>query len=517
MSKGRRRQVRTTHSEGSWRLLLTALALMGIGSVLVIRAGFGMLTRTLDTGPTPLSFWIASPQVRAEWHLSAHPHDAAALDADHPPELVPGVIVVHGTAASQRIMLGYAHSLAASGYGVMLLDIAGHGGNVVPLSPDAVQEDIDRAYRELVRQPEVDATRIGLIGHSLGGGAVLRAASAQPDRYLATVAISAVPAPVSVDTPRNLQLQAGGWEGGFVNAAREMLQQAGGESGDFSSGRARQLVIVPAADHLGILFRDASQRGARDWLDLALQPDLTQREPYRDLRAPGWLLFVAGTMVLVRALAPAFARPSGRIVAPAHALAALTSPFLAAVLVAGLLRLVDPDRLLGMPVAGTVGLWLGIAGLLIIAAGVRLQAPRRRQLAWAAGLFAFLWLAVGMSAELVWLQWTLVGARVWRFLALSIACLPWFVALAACQQLDRRPAWAWWLGTSLASVGGALLLATMVPGLGLLHLILPLLPLFFAITTITATRTNDPWAAGVGNALFFGWLLASAFPLIPSI
>lgn len=514
MSKSRRVHGRPAAGGGSWRLLLAALVLMLAGSVLVVRAGFGLITRDLGGSATPMSFWIASPQLRADWQLAAQPDDAGVIGAERLPAAVPAIIVAHGLAGSQRLMLGYAHALAHAGYAVMLVDLAGHGGNTESYDDEAVLQDIERAWTQLLRQPEVDAERVGLLGHSMGGRAVLRAAAATPDRFRATVAISAVAAHVDSATPRNLQLQAGAWEPGFVAAAQRLLQEAGGPSRAFDTGLARELIVVPAADHLGILFRDASQQAARAWFDEAFHPDLLLREPYRDLRVPGWLLFVAGCMLLVWSLEPAFAQPSGTLLPPRHVIAALVAPFAAALLGAVLFRVIDPARILGMPVAGTIAAWLGLSGALVLAAGVRLHRPRRRQLAWAAGLFVFLWLAVGMSAELVWLQWNLAAPRLLRWPLLAVACAPWFVAAAACQEIDGRPRWAWWLAHSLTLVAGALLLASLVPGLGLLHLMLPLLPLFLGIGAVTAARANDAWAGGLGNALFFAWLLACAFPLL---
>lgn len=516
MSTARRaRASRIAATGGSWRVLAVAMSLMLVGGVLILSAGLGLITRVIDDGGTPMSFWIASPQVRAGWIAAGRQLESEPTIGAAPlPEPVPGIIVAHGMAGSQRLMLGYAQGLAYAGYAVMLVDLAGHGGNNAVFGDDAVLQDIDRAYAQLVRQPEVDPDRVALLGYSMGGRAVMRAAIAAPERYPATVAVSALAADVTADAPRNLQLQAGAWEGSSVAAAQRLLQAAGGESSDFDAGRARQLIVVPAADHMGILFRDASRGAARDWFDLSLRPDIALREPYLDLRVIGWLLFVAGSLLLLLSLEPAFAQPSGALVRPRHAIATLGAPFAAAALGAMLFRVVDPSRVLGMPIAGTLAAWFGLAGLLVIAAGVRLRRPRARQLLWAGGLFVFLWLAVGLSAELVWLQWTLIPARLWRWPLLAVACAPWFIAAAACQQHDTRPAWAWWLLNSVTLVAGALLLGAVLPDLGLLRLIVPLLPLFLGITAVTATRTNDPWAAGIGNALFFGWLLASAFPLL---
>jgi len=49
----------------------------------------------------------------------------------------------------------------------------------------------------------------------MGSGAVMSTGIRNPDRFAATVAVS-TGAAVTPQVPRNLQLQAGSWEAGFV-------------------------------------------------------------------------------------------------------------------------------------------------------------------------------------------------------------------------------------------------------------------------------------------------------------
>ena len=67
----------------------------------------------------------------------------------------------------------------------------------------------------------------------------------------------------------------------------------------------------------------------------------------------------------------------------------------------------------------------------------------------------------------------------------------------------------------MASVLAALLLlARFVPGMGVVALILPLLPAYFALFVYLGGKVRRPWAYGIGCGLFFGWLLAVAFPIV---
>jgi pimeloyl-ACP methyl ester carboxylesterase len=102
-------------------------------------------------------------------------------------QAAPGVLVAHGFAGSKQLMLGYGHVLAHAGYAVMLWDFDGHGANPAPLGGfdgTSLQTNLQVALRALVDQPEVDATRLALLGHSMGGSAVLSAGK----RYIASPA-----------------------------------------------------------------------------------------------------------------------------------------------------------------------------------------------------------------------------------------------------------------------------------------------------------------------------------------
>ena len=53
----------------------------------------------------------------------------------------------------------------------------------------------------------------------------------------------------------------------------------------------------------------------------------------------------------------------------------------------------------------------------------------------------------------------------------------------------------------------------LIPSLSVLLLILPLLPVLFAILIIADSVIDKPWAYALGASLFFGWMLLAYFPL----
>jgi fermentation-respiration switch protein FrsA (DUF1100 family) len=102
-----------------------------------------------------------------------------------PPAEQPGatLIMVHGLGGNRGAMLSQAAFLAREGYGAFLIDLRNHGeseGAVTTLGY-AEPRDVQGAVAYLATRPEVDSSRIGLIGESLGAAAVIRAAPDLPN------------------------------------------------------------------------------------------------------------------------------------------------------------------------------------------------------------------------------------------------------------------------------------------------------------------------------------------------
>ncbi len=493
--------------------------LLAASTVLLVNASSGLLTRESTRAGHPMRYMVTDPLFRLERHRLSH----AGETIDHEEELsaarVPGVIIAHGLAASERLMLAHAHVLALAGYAVVLTDFVGHGRNALPFDRELLQDGIDHAYEVLIAQPEVDAERVALVGHSMGSAAVMAAARRNPERYRATVAISPALAEVTSSTPRNLLLQAGTWEARSRRNAEFLLQRAGGPSDDFSSGRARALTPIAGAEHLSILFRRASHQGVVEWLDRALEFAPTERVEYSDHRIVWWLAHVVGWMFIVASLAPVSQRDADRerhlARRPMQWVGLAVAPVLASLLVAGLARLIDVGNLGGMMVGGGLALWLLIAGTLALAVGFRVGPPAGSDVLWGVGLFVFFWLAVGLTSDYVWLNWRVVTPRLVRFPLFALACIPWFTATELVQGDPRsRSRWPAYLVQIAALIAGLLLIAAWVPAMRVVTVMLPVLPLYIGGFVFVGSRINRPWGYGIGAGMFFGWLLASVFPLV---
>ena len=473
-------------------ILIIALTLIAVSWWQVAAAQRGLVVRQLSRDGVPMLYMAP-----------AGAHEA------------PGVLVAHGFAGSRQLMLGYGYTLAQAGYAVLLWDFAGHGANPQPLAPDSLQAAVDAAYEVMIAQPEVDLGRLALLGHSMGSGAVMAAAIRNPDRYAATIAVSPTSADVTPDAPRNLLLQAGGWEGRFVGNAQKLLAQGGGASGGFAEGRARQLTVIPNAEHITILFRGQSHRAALDWLANAFaEPRVTA---YIDRRIIWYGLSLLGWLLALIALAPVL-RPAVPEQAPGSRRLSWVALPVSALIASGLLALLNSGVALasfgGLMVGGAVGLWFLVAGLIWLPSIRSLRRPTLTNLAWGVGLFSVLTLAFGVMAYYVWLPWWLNLPRLALWPLLAMACLPWFLAAGMAQRgAGAGVRVLWWLVQSLAVTGGLFLALLLVPALGFLLILLPLMPLLLGIVAVAGAASGRAWAYGVGGALFIGWIIAAVFPL----
>ena len=109
----------------------------------------------------------------------------------------PALVVMHGWGGNAEMMLPLAAPLHEHGYALLLVDARCHGQSDDDsfASLPRFAEDIDAALAWLAGQPEVDAVRLGVIGHSVGAGAALLAASRRRDlRAVVSLAAFAHPA-----------------------------------------------------------------------------------------------------------------------------------------------------------------------------------------------------------------------------------------------------------------------------------------------------------------------------------
>jgi dienelactone hydrolase len=488
----RRRRTSRLAAPSALRAVVGALLLV-LGLSLLTLADRGVEQRVVVIGPTPVSIYV--------------PQGATVASA-------PGVVVAHGFAGSRQLMHSWSLALARAGFVVAAPDLAGHGSNTQPLAlgSTGLVDDVTRALTALRGVEAVDHRRLGLLGHSMGSGAVLSAGIADTDAIRAVVAVSPTDAAVTVDAPRDLLLLAGANERRFVANAESLLERAGGERSTPGAGDARAFDVIPYVEHVSILFSGAAQQRSITWLGAALghvPRDTSGRGPLL-----GWVLVVLGAVLLWQQLARSYVTTADDARQTSSAWAMVGVGGLAAtaslVIVA---RSMTVAEVTGVLVAGELGLWFALAGAAWLRFGVRPARPVARDLGWGA-LAASLLVALGASGERAWLAWWPSGARATLVLPLALAVLPFMLAMMGVLQGRRGVrligGWAAISVMTLVTLGAA---AFVVPGIGFLVLILPLLPLVLGLVVAVGGVMDRPWAGALSGSLFLGWLLAVLFPL----
>lgn len=474
-------------------LLLVSILVIGLSWWGIIAARSGIVVRSFERESIPL--------------LYLAPQNAKA---------VPSVLIAHGYAGSKQLMLGYAHVLARAGYAAMLWDFDGHGANPNRLRRFELQQNLNVALNALLEQPEVDRNRLALLGHSMGSGIVMSAGIEQVNSFAATIAVSPTGASVTSHAPQNLQLQAGSWEGRFISNAQRLLAASGGTDSNFAAGTARELVIVPNAEHITILFNNVSHQAALRWLNATFNQSSISN--YVDRRIAWYGLHLFGWLLLLTAVVPRVVSRQPRLKKVAS-LRRWSGLLLAPLITAGSLIFLNQSgvelaNLGGVQVGGAVGLWFFIAGITWLVLLARLPRPTLRMAGLGLVLFAFLWVAFGAMAHVVWLQWWLIPTRLQLWLPLAVACLPWFLASGIVQQATgSKERFGWWFSQSAVLIGGFLLTLNFLPQLGFMFLLLPLFPPLIAVLSLVIALVDEAWISALASALFFGWILAAGFPL----
>jgi len=204
----------------------------------------------------------------------------------------PGVLAVHGYINSRETQDGFAIEFARRGYVVLAIDQTGHGYSGGAATTHGFGGPDGLAY--LRGLPFVDPDSIGLEGHSMGGWAVLAAASAYPNAYRAMVLEGSstgkpFAAPGTPDFPRNLavvysrydefsQLMWGVDRARDVAASPKLIQLFGASGpvtpgkiyGDPAAGAARVL-YTPVTTHPGDHLSTEAIGDALDWFGKTLR------------------------------------------------------------------------------------------------------------------------------------------------------------------------------------------------------------------------------------------------------
>lgn len=92
-----------------------------------------------------------------------------------------GVVLLHGAGGNRTSLLPEARQLASRGFGVLLFDLPGHGESDGEIHwSDGEARALVAAVDVLAQRPDLDATRLGALGFSMGGAVLARVAPMEP-------------------------------------------------------------------------------------------------------------------------------------------------------------------------------------------------------------------------------------------------------------------------------------------------------------------------------------------------
>ncbi len=485
-----------------WVLALVGLALFGF-SILQIQAA----THDLEIIQLP----------------NSDPPTTVITLVEDRSEMRPTVLVGHGFTGSKLLMRGFSLSLAHAGYTVVAWDFDGHGANQQPYplrhASDVLVENAEAALRIAQSAGYASGSEVAILGHSMGSGVALDYGVDHPETQ-ATIAISPIRRKVTPDSPRNLLLLAGSFEHEFMETAKELLADAGGAGGNPADGTGRALIVIEGVEHISILFDPDSHAAARTWLDQVFgpQPDAT---PYVDRRILWYGLGIFAALLVGWELSPLFVvhGEARRTLLPLWR--RLMPPLGGALAATALLALVNglginTKHTLGLIVGGYLLIWYALAGLIGLSMlKFRISLPSRRSII--GGVFAFLilWVGVGLLANLVWVPWLPIMKRLMLWPFAVLLTLPWFVCIGESlrgQGIIHRSL-AWLVHTTLLAAGFIASLL-IIPGLGVLVLVLPLLPVVLGLIELSTARLRGHWPTALCGAMFLSWMLLAVFPMI---
>jgi dienelactone hydrolase len=532
----------------SWLLGIVALLLTVPATLAIARADSGLERGSAVVDGVPVTTLVADPGTRS-----------------------PVAVVAHGFAGSAQLMDSIGVGLARAGYATVLLDFTGHGtnGERLPLdgtSPttDVLDSDLGAVVAWAQGQPWADPARIGLVGHSMGAGAVVRYAVTDARGagvITSTVALSlpsADPVPSGEPTvPRNLLLLVGANEQQrFTDAALGAVTAAypgavlGESFGSSVDGSARGSEEIPRADHITILFSTDALQQTVDWFDSSVGAPSSGHTVGGS--SIGWLLVLTvgaaiGFVPLARlafpgrpVVAEAYVQPAAAFAGAGEAptrsrrgagavlLLSVLASVVGSLVAAALTPLAD---LVPLAVGGYVLVWFAAAGAasFLLALVLRRRTPRIpptvnlndppatfpwRDLWATLAMTSYAVVALGLVAQQTWTAFAFAGDRARWLLLVELAFITWFWAD------DRLVGQRWWLGvlTRVVAVGVLLGSVVVLGAPGFLTLLVPLMAVVLLVLLVygqTVTRRAQlPWAAALVQAIPLAYLVTTTFPLV---
>jgi dienelactone hydrolase len=455
-----------------------------------------------------------------------------------PAERPPAVVLVHGFTADRETMSSLARKIAQNGYGVLAIDVRGHGENRNPFENDFAREtlrpDVKAAVDFLRASDRVDGSRIAVIGHSMGAGAVLDYASNDPELKGAIMISGGFSlGPVR---PKNALFIFAQHDPDFIQDLSKIfaahlagVQQValGNLYGDFAHGNAVEAIQMPGLNHVTILNSNRAADTIVKWLDSSLGAARTGEITLKDPRPR--LANIASWLMLILLI------PIGRIAG------SISSGWpereaeggwrgigiLAAALIVAMPLVANnsPAAFMSLVVADSEVAWLGVAAVAAIAVLVLW-----RQLEWrwiregigvtlVAAALAFATVYICQNSYWVALhRFALTPERMVAWIIASFIMLPFWLGF---EFLVRRGGVV--ISTVLGSVGRVVIVLLLFAGAAIgvfpsvLFLIVPLIIMSFVMLEIFAASayatSRNLFLIALVETMLFTMPLAATNPI----
>jgi pimeloyl-ACP methyl ester carboxylesterase len=451
----------------------------------------------------------------------------------------PAVVIAHGFAGSQQLMRSFAVSFARNGYTAVTFDFAGHGRSRRGLSGDLelVEGATRRLMDDLARVAGYARAsgdgRIAVLGHSMSSDIVVRFAQTDP-AVEAVIAVSMYSPAVTASSPRNLLVIAGDWEGMLKREALRAVElsivpqqaQPGVTYGDFTAGTARRAAFSPNAEHVSVLFDEATMRESLAWLDQSFGVT-RQGAAQTDGRGP-WIVTLLGGLVLLgwplSSLLPRVSSPPAgagldwRRIWPGLVIPMLATPII--------LRLV-PTHFLPVLVADYLAVHFFLYGAITTAwlFWRRRGGDGKSELFPAAGFAAALLAVVAYGfLGIVWpldthvTSFIPVGSRPVLIAVLLVGTLSYFLSDEWLTRGQGAARGAYAVSKLALLVSLAIAVALDPHRLFFLAMIVPVIVPFLVVYGLLSRwiygSTGHPLIGGIASALAFAWAIGVTFPLL---
>jgi dipeptidyl aminopeptidase/acylaminoacyl peptidase len=190
----------------------------------------------------------------------------------------PTIIAAHGWSHSAAQMLPVVRLLYEAGFAGLVCSARGHGGSDGdgPITIRKVAEDILSEFHYLEGRQDVDGSRIGVVGHSIGGSAGILATSMDP-RIRALVSMSAFADPMELTERHLTRARIPRWP--FLRLVRWFIERwLGTTMSDVAPKNRISRVTAPVmlfhgesdrfipSSDMEVIYREAKENIAKRWI-----------------------------------------------------------------------------------------------------------------------------------------------------------------------------------------------------------------------------------------------------------